>query len=497
MKKFIPVLVMVLAIEAVLVFGNSQVLGQAKSGGGYDFSVASNIGARLAIHKAILQNKIVSQDYHPERLVVAIKQPIAACGISVSNDVIAKCRAAVLEKLNKFRWPVSRQSKIKCLTSGKLCDDNLLAALTTGGAGVCASTFVLLQGAGVYPEILSAIVGSSNWQSLGLYVPDPDTSGHPPFGQPFTDVANDEAHQQIHFAAETRDIHLPNNPVRVAVIDTGLGNDGVVYADAKNFAVPFGTSSWPTATFNTNQVNDDYELNSDWVGHGTGVASIIANPEFGIDTTAEVLPIKVFSKNRVSGQYSGSGFSMLVGICYADAMTRATANPVRVVNISASSLIGAPFIHAAINELKKHALVVVAAGNIHNEATDMQAYPADWSHGPNKPDGLVAVGGHLYKDSNQSERVDLMAPGIGISALDPRNTVRKNFYSGTSFAAPFVAGAAALKLSDVPGLAPVQLEKMLIETADRNYGHNDDPASCPGKSCGAGMLDVLDLMQHP
>ncbi len=81
---------------------------------------------------------------------------------------------------------------------------------------------------------------------------------------------------------------------------------------------------------------------------------------------------------------------------------------------------------------------------------------------------------------------DLVAPGVYVNTT--LNDGRYNVTSGTSFAAPHVAGAAALLLQKNPGLSPDDIKSILVTTADPitdAYGAGYYP-----ESAGAGRLNV-------
>jgi len=94
--------------------------------------------------------------------------------------------------------------------------------------------------------------------------------------------------------------------------------------------------------------------------------------------------------------------------------------------------------------------------------------------------------------SNLGEVVDLVAPGDNVSA-DPRYTLE---ISGTSFAAPIVAGAAALCASANPALTAAELKQLLIDTA--NHVPFEAPPEHPEweePKVGAGLLNAGAAVQ--
>gem|GEM_PF-3210823 len=96
------------------------------------------------------------------------------------------------------------------------------------------------------------------------------------------------------------------------------------------------------------------------------------------------------------------------------------------------------------------------------------------SRGPSPCDGRV------YPDA--------VAPGVNVRSAVPGGSYKTA--SGTSFAAPHVAGAMALLLSAFPDLTPAQLEWSLKETA-QDLGEEG-----PDHTYGHGLIDVLAAYQN-
>jgi serine protease AprX len=85
---------------------------------------------------------------------------------------------------------------------------------------------------------------------------------------------------------------------------------------------------------------------------------------------------------------------------------------------------------------------------------------------------------------------EIVAPGIRITAARAGSANRFDTYSGTSMAAPFVAGAAALLLSANPGLTVEDVKDALLETA-QDWG-----VTGPDVDYGHGRLSVYRAVQR-
>jgi subtilisin family serine protease len=186
-------------------------------------------------------------------------------------------------------------------------------------------------------------------------------------------------------------------------------------------------------------------------GHGTHVAGLIAlaAPE------AKIMPLRILRPD-------GSGQSWLL----AQAIRYAAERNVQVSNSSYSvhqpSLQIDDLLSLATSAIPS-AVVVAAAGN--SGPSTAPEYPA----AENVP-GLLAVAASTEKDrlaefSTRGSWVDLAAPGEYITSSVPDNTY--GTWSGTSMAAPLVAGTAALVRSANPRLSPEQVAQSIMTTAAR------------------------------
>ncbi len=228
-------------------------------------------------------------------------------------------------------------------------------------------------------------------------------------------------------------------------------------------------------------------------GHGTHVAGTIAALDnrrgvVGMAPGARIWPV------RVLGEY-GSG-SMSDVICGVDYVTR-HARQIEVANMSLGASAGAddgqcgsPYgdaLHRAVcASVAAGVTYVVAAGNGGHDA-------AQWV--PARYDEVITVsaladfdgrpGGHgrqtcrrdvddTFADySSYGADVDLIAPGVCIRSTLPGGVY--GVMSGTSMAAPHVAGGAALYLSRRPAAAPRAVRAVLRAHGSRAWRSTDDP----------------------
>lgn len=194
---------------------------------------------------------------------------------------------------------------------------------------------------------------------------------------------------------------------------------------------------------------------SDGNGHGTHVAGTIAAANNGLGATgvapqAKILPIRVLD-NRGSGNSN----SVAAGIRYAARMGA------DIINLSLGGSYSSA-IEAAIDYAHSlGSLVIAAAGN---ESAALPGFPARFSA---TKENVLSVGATTSASalSNFSNRVgssgaqQVDAPGSGIYS-----TWLGGGYatlSGTSMAAPHVAGLAALALSANSTLTPAQLRSLI------------------------------------
>jgi thermitase len=204
---------------------------------------------------------------------------------------------------------------------------------------------------------------------------------------------------------------------------------------------------------------------SSTIDHGTPIASIIGavgNNDAdiaGVAWRARVMPV------RVAGQFFMLS-DVLAGIEYAYGEGARVFNCSWVFGDQASEVL----LYKLMRETNG-ALYVIAAGNqnLDLDIPTNRLAPASFDL-PN----VITVGGTTDEDLRWDDglvgsnwgrtSVDLFAPGAGVFALSSRAGTEFDNYTGTSFAAPIVAGVAALLWTDQPELTPAQIRTRLMAT---------------------------------
>lgn len=263
---------------------------------------------------------------------------------------------------------------------------------------------------------------------------------------------------------------LPPSPagegIKIAVIDTGIDTtDAELKGKVSELVDRTGNGFTPDI-------------------HGTMLAGIIAaepGKDVGISGVAprsQLLAIKACQP--VSAQAIEA---QCWSLTLAKGLDFAIQKGARIINLS----VGGPQQDKLLTRLVGEAVhrgcvVVAAAGN--NGPRGQPSFPAALA-------GVIAVTAvdvaeNLYPDATRGEYISLAAPGVEIVSTGPGNTFVVS--SGTSLAAAFVTGTAALLLQQQPGMSSQAVQALLEHTAKDLGPPGKDP------QFGSGLVDACQAI---
>jgi subtilisin family serine protease len=245
------------------------------------------------------------------------------------------------------------------------------------------------------------------------------------------------------------------NGVNVYVVDSGIRITHTDFGGRARIGVDMIDDDSNPATPPAN----DHPQGLDGVdchGHGTHVAGTVGSATYGVAKGARLYAVRVLDCTG-NGQLS----AIIAGL---DWILGNKVNPV-VVNISLQFSGSTSVARTAIQALVQSGVtVVVAAGN--------NAFDACFFSPANVPEAIT-VGASASTDirpgySNYGGCVDIFAPGHSIISLSHVDNTSTRAMSGTSMAAPHVAGAAAVYLQNHFGASPSGVDSFLKAAASEN-----------------------------
>jgi subtilisin family serine protease len=229
--------------------------------------------------------------------------------------------------------------------------------------------------------------------------------------------------------------------VRVYVVDTGVRSS---HSELAGRVVSGYTSI------------DDGRGWEDCNGHGTHVAGTIAGELYGVAKDATIVPVRVLD---CAG--SGSNSTVIDGLNWVLADVRRNPSFDAVVNMSLGGPIHEGLDNTVLELVSAGVTVVVASGN--------EGQNSCYSS-PARVAAALTVNASTIVDqdasfSNYGSCSDLYAPGVSIRSAWFTSDSASASLSGTSMAAPHVAGVAAQTLEVNPGISPSAVASLILENA--------------------------------
>jgi subtilisin family serine protease len=291
------------------------------------------------------------------------------------------------------------------------------------------------------PVVLNPITSFARSQ---MNFPD----GHPTAGQNLAAYTEQQILTQLKIAeAQSR---ATGKGIIVAVIDTGVDASHPKFAtnlwkderqsaeiangiDDDNDGLIDDVNGWDFIN-NNGDPSDKGATGSQTsvVGHGTFIAGLIKL----LAPDVIILPVRAFDSEGLSDAFTVS-----------EAIKYAADHDAKVINLSFGSVEDSAIVHDAIAYARQRGAVLVASVGNENDNTDARPrFPAAWN---TETIGVAALDGDDRKApfSNFGSTVAVSAPGVRLFSTFPGGSSGDYaVWSGTSFAAPFVAAQAAMIL---------------------------------------------------
>jgi aqualysin 1 len=193
----------------------------------------------------------------------------------------------------------------------------------------------------------------------------------------------------------------------------------------------------------------DGQNSNDCNGHGTHVAGTVGGSVYGVAKNTNLYAVRV-----LDCQGSGTNSGVIAGVDWV----RMNHVKPAVANMSLGGGASTALDNAVNNAINAGVTFVVAAGNDNANACN---------YSPARVSAALTVGSTTSSDarssfSNRGSCVNIFAPGSSITAAWHTSNTAINTISGTSMAAPHVAGVAALYLEANPGASPSTVFNAII-----------------------------------
>ena len=340
----------------------------------------------------------------------------------------------------------------------------------------------VLEGLNADPDVLAAVPNyqftSLGWRSAIQPVPQREDAAAADYWEAQWALHNpffrSEAERlDIAWRGALEHYRAPDRPVVVAVLDTGIRFDNphlgpILWRNPREIAengIDDDGNGFVDDVRGWDVIDGDGDPTdpSAEESHGTFVASQIGGVGGAIQAMApdvQILPVRV-----LDAEGRGSLRQLIEGVRYA------AQNGARVINLS----FGMPpmdtpnprleqVLEALFAEAEERgALLVIAAGNHGADARTSVTYPAHVRTTNTITTGALTMTGELAAFSNRGPDVDVVAPGQAIISHPGRGS-GVGAFDGTSMAAPFVSGLAAMLIAQHPSWTPAEVRAAILET---------------------------------
>ena len=419
----------------------------------------------------VYSNATVEQEFDDSRILVVLDKRISKVNKKLSKNFFGFLKDAKITDLTQIEGNIAEKNideenfrQILEIQLPENSKQNVLKVIKQlekiPGVKYAGPDYVL-------EEPVTAAPSAANASVMRASTPDPDIS-----------VDGTWALRKIN-AYKAWKITEGSYDVKVGIIDSGISAHPELTrttnaALGKDFYE--SSSSVPNPDVDPNTATDDI------VGHGTTVAGVIGatgNNTYGsrgINKRVTMIPLQVYSPEKYTPIAT---ISLII-----EAITYAINQNIPILNVSAGSATYSEAYKQAIQNYP--GLFVTAAGNTPYIDYDIDAipfYPASY----NLPN-MIIVSSTLQDDTRDlgtnygKNTVHIYAPGVDILCPFPTKkcdddtcdtdpsakhiTRGYHLIEGTSIAAPFVTGVAALMLSVNPTLTTSQLKSLILESGD-------------------------------
>ena len=194
-------------------------------------------------------------------------------------------------------------------------------------------------------------------------------------------------------------------------------------------------------------------------GHGTHVAGTVGGSTYGVAKGVSLVAVRVLD---CSGNGTISG--VIAGV---DWVTDNGVKPA-IANMSLGGGASSTLDAAVQDSINSGIQYSIAAGNGDWRGRQQDACNSS----PARVGAAITVSATLNTDAkiswaNYGNCVDIFAPGANITSAWYNSNTATNTISGTSMAAPHVAGAAALYLETSPGASPQQVRDAIYNASTK------------------------------